>query len=206
MELLKEKLILLEEDDDKEEEKELEVIPEEETDNSEESEEEIDVEETDTESEEDLIDVEDDEILNDAEEDELRNETDVPEEVKDETSNDEPVEVFPSVEEPLISDEEVKQLSINIINDSIQKKWESIGNYTSVIASLAREDASNEDFILILKEILDDEYIHVGKLQQALSIYLETNKIKEGEEQVQELLDNEEVLDIEEETPEEEGE
>ena len=68
-------------------------------------------------------------------------------------------------EEPrvLSDDKAVDEMAYNILTGLLNDKFESIANYNSIIASI-----KDQEVIDILREIVEEEYIHIGQLQKIL--------------------------------------
>lgn len=79
-----------------------------------------------------------------------------------------------------------------ILIDAINKKWDSISNFKSIIVNLQAE--GYDDMIDVINSILEDENNHVGQLQKLVEILNpETEEIEVGKEEAEETLDGERV-------------
>ena len=77
-----------------------------------------------------------------------------------------------------------------ILIDAINKKWDSISNFKSIIVNLQAE--GYDDMIDVINSILEDENNHVGQLQKLVEILNpETEEIEVGKEEAEETLDGE---------------
>lgn len=63
-----------------------------------------------------------------------------------------------------ISEEEIVNFNIgSLITDLIKNKWEQVDSINGLIITLSDV---NPEWIKILKDIISDEYIHVGQLEK----------------------------------------
>lgn len=80
----------------------------------------------------------------------------------------------------------------NLLIDAINKKWESISNFNSIVVNMKEENY--EDMIPVIEDILEDEHNHVGQLQQLVEMLTPiASEIESGKEQAENTL--EEVVD-----------
>lgn len=79
---------------------------------------------------------------------------------------------------------------ISLVTGSIRNVWEHIDDYSSIKATIEYENGPKE-LVDMYNEIINDEMIHVGQLEKALSL-LQPNAelIKDGEDKADELLTN----------------
>lgn len=77
----------------------------------------------------------------------------------------------------------------NLLIDAINKKWESITNFNSIIVNLTAE--GYEDMIPVIEDILEDEHNHVGQLQQLVEMLTPVaSEIDAGKEQAENTLED----------------
>lgn len=78
----------------------------------------------------------------------------------------------------------------NMLNDMIVDEWNTITSYNSVIATLAAAQSQEaDDIINVIKDIVNEENIHVGQLQKALQqISPNVTSISRGEKEAAEQL------------------
>ena len=77
-----------------------------------------------------------------------------------------------------------------ILIDAINKKWDSISNFKSIIVNLQAE--GYDDMIDVINSILEDENNHVGQLQKLVEILNpEAEEIEVGKEEAEETLEGE---------------
>jgi len=82
-----------------------------------------------------------------------------------------------------------------MINKSIIGEVETVDLYNSILVSLPKNLAESDKVAKIIKDILDEEHVHIGQLQAALE-YITPNAILhqqgevEGENQITEKLLN----------------
>ena len=102
------------------------------------------------------------------------------------SSNDIEVE-----EEPTSSQDENLDSGISsMINSSIVSTWNRIDEFTSMIATV-KSYSNYESLNSILQSILDDEMIHIGQLQKALSLVSSSEDlISQGVEKAEEVIDS----------------
>ena len=113
-----------------------------------------------------------------------------------------------NVRKGLVEDVEVKVDSVNstekvpeapktpedtgiatILNNLIIDEWEAINGYNSAIATLV--DIGKTDGIDVLKDIVNEENVHVGQLQKVLEIVApNVTSIGEGEAEAEEQLED----------------
>lgn len=92
--------------------------------------------------------------------------------------------------------EEEKVLESNaiasILNSLIVDEFEAVEGYNSAISTLTAEDVEKYgDAIVILNDILDEENIHIGQLQEILKTISESaSNIEDGEKEAQEVLND----------------
>ena len=95
--------------------------------------------------------------------------------------------------------EEEKVLESNaiasILNSLIVDEFEAVEGYNTAISTLTAEDVEKYgDAIVILNDILNEENIHIGQLQEILKTISESaSNIEDGEKEAQEVLNNEET-------------
>lgn len=80
-----------------------------------------------------------------------------------------------------------------ILIDAINKKWDSISNFNSIVVNLQAE--GYDDMIDVINSILEDEHNHVGQLQKLVEILNpEAEEIEVGKEEAEETLDSESTV------------
>ena len=80
----------------------------------------------------------------------------------------------------------------DIIIDSINKKWDNIRDFNSIIVNLNEE--GYEELVPVIESILEDENKNVGKLQQLVELISPTAKsIDDGRQEAIDELDNTEI-------------
>lgn len=80
----------------------------------------------------------------------------------------------------------------DIIIDSINKKWDNIRDFNSIIVNLNEE--GYEDLVPVIQSILEDENKNVGKLQQLVELISPNAKsIDDGKQEAIDELDNSEI-------------
>jgi hypothetical protein len=80
----------------------------------------------------------------------------------------------------------------DIIIDSINKKWDNIRDFNSIIVNLNEE--GYEDLVPVIESILEDENRNVGKLQQLVELVSPTaSSIEDGKQEAIDELDGNEV-------------
>lgn len=78
----------------------------------------------------------------------------------------------------------------SMLNSSIVSTWNRIDEFTSMIATIKSYD-SYEDLVTIIQSILDDEMIHIGQLQKALSLVSSSEEfISQGVDKAEEIIDS----------------
>lgn len=76
-----------------------------------------------------------------------------------------PTEEEVVVEEP-IPEEEIVNFNISsFVTDLIKSKWEQVDNINGMIMTLTD---INPETIEILKDIISDEYVHIGQLEKVV--------------------------------------
>ena len=87
-----------------------------------------------------------------------------------------------------LTNNEAKQCGLaSLIYDAIIDEWEAIKFYDSIIATA--ESQNNKDIVKVIEEIRDEETVHVGQLQQLLTVVGRDNKpIADGEKEAKEQL------------------
>lgn len=138
------------------------------------------------------------------EEDSTEDETDV------ESSNELEVAEEP-VEEPqeqevtqdeFTQEDEIDSGVSSMINSSIVSTWNRIDEFTSMIATI-KSYSNYKDIVAIVQSILDDEMIHVGQLQKALSLVSSSEDlISQGVEKAEEVITSSEIDDSNEDSEE----
>ena len=69
-----------------------------------------------------------------------------------------------------------------ILNDLIIDEWEAIDGYNSAIITLL--DLGKEDAVGVLRDIVNEENIHIGQLEQVMkSVSPNANSINDGEQE-----------------------
>lgn len=80
----------------------------------------------------------------------------------------------------------------DIIIDSINKKWDNIRDFNSIIVNLNEE--GYEDLVPVIQSVLEDENKNVGKLQQLVELISPNAKsIDDGKQEAIDELDNSEI-------------
>lgn len=88
----------------------------------------------------------------------------------------------------------------SIISDQIRGEWEAIQNYNKAVSNLQAEGEDTAAIESILKDIAEEEQVHVGELQKCLSEIepkLDSN-VEEGKEEAEEKLSEPAETDLEE--------
>ena len=81
----------------------------------------------------------------------------------------------------------------NLISSLIKSEYDAIEDYNSAISTIKAEGA-DEYMVEVLKDILDEENIHVGQLQKLLQQVSESaENISKGEEEAEEQISAEKV-------------
>lgn len=104
------------------------------------------------------------------------------------TSNEE----LPSEEheETEVSKEDLDSGVSSMLNSSIVSTWNRIDEFTSILATI-KSFGGDESLVTIIQSILDDEMIHVGQLQKALSLVSSSDDlISRGVEKAQDIIDS----------------
>lgn len=79
----------------------------------------------------------------------------------------------------------------NLINALIKDEWDAIDGYQTAIATLRSLDDYNESAILVLQEIANDEYSHIGNLQKILDKFApQVSTIADGAKEAEETIAN----------------
>ena len=74
-----------------------------------------------------------------------------------------------------------------ILSNLIKDEWEAIDGYNSAIQTLA--DLKKDDAITILQDIVKEENVHVGQLEQLLKTFsVDAHDIDKGEQEAEEQL------------------
>lgn len=80
----------------------------------------------------------------------------------------------------------------DIIIDSINKKWDNIRDFNSIIVNLNEE--GYEDLVPVIQSVLEDENKNVGKLQQLIELISpNASSIDDGKQEAIDELDNNEI-------------
>lgn len=119
----------------------------------------------------------------------------------------EPIIVDTNVEEPII-DEPIIEPSIDkeavdngiasMINNLIVDEFDAIEGYNSAIATVKELLPEDDSAIVVLNDILNEENVHVGQLQELLkTVSPSANEIESGKEEAQEVLEQEPVEEVE---------
>lgn len=78
----------------------------------------------------------------------------------------------------------------NTISALIQDEWEAIDGYKDAIAMLQTLNET-DPLVMILNEVLADEYNHVGALEKALTLVTpEASQIEDGKVEAEEEINN----------------
>lgn len=79
-----------------------------------------------------------------------------------------------------------------ILNDLIIDEWEAIDGYNSAIITLL--DLGKEDAVGVLRDIVNEENIHIGQLEQVMkSVSPNANSINDGEQEAKDQLGDNEI-------------
>ena len=99
---------------------------------------------------------------------------------------------------PEIEKEEIDNGTYIMINDLVQKEWESINNIKSIIATLSAEENANQDVIAILESAVDEKTVTVGMLTKASEIIndKQNDLMQQGIEKAEEVVGEESAEDI----------
>lgn len=97
-----------------------------------------------------------------------------------------------------IEKEEIDNGTYIMINDLVQKEWESINNIKSIIATLSAEENANQDVIAILESAVDEKTVTVGMLTKASEIVndKQNDLMQKGIEKAEEVVGEESAEDI----------
>ena len=119
------------------------------------------------------------------------------------------VEEQPEIEEkPELTETEVEGLKNSLIGELtelVKNEWDTVNKYKDAISSMNFANEENgidecEQIISILEDIEEEEMVHIGQLQTALSLLTNTSSIEvgkmEGEQQVE--TNDEDLVDMEE--------
>ena len=89
-----------------------------------------------------------------------------------------------------VSEKEKSNALVFTINDLIQDEFEAIDRYNSAIITLESIGYKDSDkLVAILNDILNEENIHIGQLQEALMLVSPHAKdIEQGKEEAQEVI------------------
>lgn len=124
----------------------------------------------------------------------IENEEDNVDSQEEESTSSNDVEVE---EEPTpLQDEDVDSGLSSMINSSIVSTWNRIDEFTGMIATI--KSYSNYDSLeSIFQSILDDEMIHIGQLQKALSLVSSSEDlISQGVAKAEEVIDSSKSTEI----------
>lgn len=96
----------------------------------------------------------------------------------------------PQEETKKVEDKEMSNVLVGMVNDLIRGEFDSIDKYNSMIVTLESMGYKGSDkLISIFNDILNEENIHVGQLQEALMLVSPHAKdIEAGKEEAQEVL------------------
>jgi len=84
----------------------------------------------------------------------------------------------------------------NLISQMIKGEWDAIDLYNSVVATLV-QDGNNEIIVDAIRDIVKEEYVHVGQLEKVLQFINEqASKIKEGEQEAEADVAKEEPVTV----------
>lgn len=101
--------------------------------------------------------------------------------------------------------EGLKNSLIGELTDLVKDEWDTVNKYKNAISSMSFASEENgideaEQIISILEDIEEEEMVHIGQLQTALSLLTNTASIEvgkmEGEQQVD--TNDEDLVDMEE--------
>lgn len=119
------------------------------------------------------------------------------------------VEEQPEIEEESeLTETQVEGLKNSLIGeltDLVKEEWDTVNKYKNAISSMSFANEENgidecEQIISILEDIEEEEMVHIGQLQTALSLLTNTESIEvgkmEGEQQVE--TNDEDLVDMEE--------
>ena len=86
----------------------------------------------------------------------------------------------------------------NLLVDMINGEWDTIKGYNDVISACMQ--ANKPEIAEVLKDITNEENVHVGQLQKALeTLSPNTSSIAKGEEEAKQQMEEKEVVDMNEE-------
>lgn len=75
----------------------------------------------------------------------------------------------------------------DIIISSINKKWDNIRDFNSIIVTL--KDTGYDEYVPIIEEILEEENNHIGKLQHIVELLNPvTSNINDGKQEAEEII------------------
>lgn len=99
-------------------------------------------------------------------------------------------------EETPSQDEDIDSGLSSMINSSIVSTWNRIDEFTGMIATI-KSYSNYESLESIFQSILDDEMIHIGQLQKALSLVSSSEDlISQGVEKAEEVIDSSKSTEI----------
>lgn len=99
-------------------------------------------------------------------------------------------------EEISSQDEDIDSGLSSMINSSIVSTWNRIDEFTGMIATIKSYN-NYESLESIFQSILDDEMIHIGQLQKALSLVSSSEDlISQGVEKAEEVIDSSKSTEI----------
>lgn len=88
---------------------------------------------------------------------------------------------------PQLEDNTDVTVFTNIISDLIKDEWEAIDGYNGAIISLS--SMNREDAIAIMKDIISEEYIHIGQLEKLLQNVIPiSNEMEKGATEAEEQI------------------
>ena len=96
--------------------------------------------------------------------------------------------------EPIVYTDEERAAAglVSVLNDLIKDEWEAVDFYNSAIVTAQLEGFT--EIADVLYDILEEENVHIGQLQKCMEMLsTTTDKIKEGEKEAEEQLNDSEV-------------
>lgn len=88
---------------------------------------------------------------------------------------------------PIEQDAAVETGLADIIISSINKKWDSVRDFNSIIVNL--KETGYDDYVPIIEEILEEENNHIGKLQHIVELLSPvTTNIDDGKQEAEEII------------------
>lgn len=121
--------------------------------------------------------------------DELKPEKEKTEEVTEEPTEETEVKEVETIESPVDVPETVFS---DMINSAIQKEWEIISHFNSLIATFDYDykEANKDDILAVLNQLVDDSTINVGMLHKVSELVSSKSSelVSTGQEKAEEII------------------